>query len=107
MYFVISEVMMLGISNDYRGIEVKLDCTRSCNKPLKRRAISDALKEKQDYLCQFSYGDINAHGASETFSCVNTRVYVRYENGAKNEQEYSIRSSKSYRTICILSLWEK
>lgn len=94
--------MMLGISNDYRYIEVKLD--RSCNEPLKRRAISDALKEKRDYLRQFSYEDINAHGTSETFSCVKTRVYVRYENGAKNEQEYNTGPSKSRRTICILSL---
>lgn len=82
VYFVISEVMMLGISNDYRCIEVKLDRARSCNEPLERRAISNALKEKRDYLYQFSCEDINARGASEALPCVF--IYIMRMKTNKN-----------------------
>ena len=44
VYFVISEVMMFEISNDYRCIKVKLDRIRNCNKPLKQGAISESFK---------------------------------------------------------------
>lgn len=34
VYFVINKVMILGITNDYRYIEVKLEHTGACNGPL-------------------------------------------------------------------------